>query len=407
MSDLQLILVLLIIGLAVVACIFAYNIYQENQFRKKIRSQFGGSQEDALLNVSKNQVRDAEEELLRPVILDEEHASAQAVYEVPFDDPDDEEFEPVLTQEENVPVQEFVFEQVEVVQEEVVNPVVDTVEGKWLLDLDDLSKVNLSWFDKRIDYLAFVALPFAQELTMVPRLSNRRRFRVVGCTVNNRFQEAEAVPSVQYQGFVLGLQAIDRNGLTSEAELQQFTEQAAKFATQMQAGLKLTDQAAFLEKAQVIDHLCEEVDKVIAIHLVSRTTIPGTELRHALEEAGFVLEHDGVFYFNDAMEQPLFTIVTLDNSPFTAPLLAKQAYRGFSMLFSVALIADGEKVFNQFMELAVRFSSQLHLDLVDDKRQELSTTWLKEIREYVVVEQQKMIQADIPPGGELAQRLFS
>ncbi len=66
------VLLLLIGALAIIACVVAYNIYQENRFRNKIRSQFGGAQEDVLLHSSKHQVRDGEEDLLRPVIVGEQ-----------------------------------------------------------------------------------------------------------------------------------------------------------------------------------------------------------------------------------------------------------------------------------------------------------------------------------------------
>ena len=421
-------LLFLIAALAIVAGVIAYNIYQERKFRDNVRAQFGGAQEDALLKSSKNQIRDAEEELLRPVIIGEENTRYQAsVYaEEETDVFDDEPFEqsyfeekeeaeplePVLAQEETHTAQQFVFEdapeetfsepdQPQIAEEE------NLAQGHWLLSLDGMSTIDLPWFDKRIDYLAFVSLASMQELATVPRLSNRRRYKVVGCTSNNRFQIAEAIPGVQYQAFVLGLQGIDRNGLVREEEIRQFKEHAASFAKQMNGGIKFTDIQQFLQNAAPIDALCEEVDKVIAIHLVSRSSILGTELRQAVEHVGFELEHDGSFYYMDAMSNPLFTVVTLDGAPFTGPLLAKQAYRGFSMLFSVAQIRDGEKSFNRFMDIAVTLSSQLQLDLVDDKNQELSTQWLKQIRDYVIIEQRKMLQANIPPGEELAQRLFS
>ena len=423
-------LLLLIAALGIIAIVISYNIYQERKFRDKIRAQFGGAQEDALLKTSKNQIRDAEEELLRPVIIGEENTYHQMPVEVEeeeqadvFDDTpfehipfqEEEPLEPVLAQEETHSAQQFVFEDA---PEEKTIPQPQTTpaqiseeenlaQGHWLLSLEGMSTIDLPWFDKRIDYLAFVSLASMQELTTVPRLSTRRRYKVAGCTANNRFQIAEAIPGVQYQAFVLGLQGIDRNGLASEEEIRQFKEHAASFAKQMNGGIKFTDTQQFLQNAAPIDTLCEEVDKVIAIHLVSRSSILGTELRQAVEQAGFELEHDGSFYYMDTMSNPLFTVVTLDGAPFTGPLLAKQAYRGFSMLFSVALIRDGEKNFDRFMDIAVTLSSQLHLDLVDDKNQELSTQWLKQIRDYVIFEQRKMLQAKIPPGEELAQRLFS
>ena len=87
--------------------------------------------------------------------------------------------------------------------------------------------------------------------------------------------------------------------------------------------------------------------------------------------------------------------------------MSTQTYRGFSMLFDVVHVPNGEKHFNQFMDLAVKLSSKLGLDLVNDKLEELSTQWLKEVRRYVVERQGEMKQVDIEPGSELAQRLFS
>ena len=77
------------------------------------------------------------------------------------------------------------------------------------------------------------------------------------------------------------------------------------------------------------------------------------------------------------------------------------------MLFDAPHIPDGEKNFNRFMDIAVKLSSMLGLDLVNDKLEELSTQWLKEVRRYVVERQDEMKQVGIEPGGELAQRLFS
>ena len=59
------------------------------------------------------------------------------------------------------------------------------------------------------------------------------------------------------------------------------------------------------------------------------------------------------------------------------------------------------------MDLTVRFSSELGLDLVNDKLEELSMEWLKDIGRYVNARQEEMRKVGIEPGGELAQRLFS
>ena len=55
----------------------------------------------------------------------------------------------------------------------------------------------------------------------------------------------------------------------------------------------------------------------------------------------------------------------------------------------------------------MRFSSELGLDCVNDKREELSMEWLKDVGRYVAARQDEMLKVGIEPGGELAQRLFS
>ena len=105
--------------------------------------------------------------------------------------------------------------------------------------------------------------------------------------------------------------------------------------------------------------------------------------------------------------QVCINAVNLDSTPFIAAALDDQAYRGFSMLYDLTKVTAGEKTFNQFMDLVVKLSSNLGMDLVDDQLNELSTQWLKDIRSYVVERQDEMLSVDIEPGSELAERLFS
>ena len=115
----------------------------------------------------------------------------------------------------------------------------------------------------------------------------------------------------------------------------------------------------------------------------------------------------GIFWYRDVHGKNLFNAVNLDSTPFIAAALDDQAYRGFSMLYDLTKVPAGEKTFNQFMDLVVKLSSHLGLDLVDDQLNELSTQWLKDIRSYVVERQDEMLSVDIEPGSELAERLFS
>ena len=436
MSDIT--LIILVFCAAVILGVIVYNMYQENKYRQQVREQFGHADKDALLGSKTDFVRDGKplggeaaqpvrtKDVSRPTPKAEEAeaiaqpaapqaakndlfaekvaAAAAAKPDAAIEVEEDDFVEPVLQPEAEKGEEAFAFERVD-----APAPSQTRLQGKQktLLHLNDLTKLELPWFDPRFDYMAYIALSEAQELHAIPRLSSRHRFQIAGCTMDDRFQIAEPIPSVYYQGFVIGLQAVSRNGLATTQELEQFGEQVNSFAEKMSGSLLLTDVETFLNVARPLDELCARVDQTIAMHLVSRGSISGTELRAAVENLGFELGVDGAFRLPNEEGEPLFTLVTLDNTPFTASLLSSQAYRGFSMLFDVVHVPNGEKHFNQFMDLAVKLSSKLGLDLVNDKLEELSTQWLKEVRSYVVARQDEMQKVGIEPGGSLAARLFS
>ena len=52
------VMIVLVIGAAIILLVLAYNIYQESQYRKQLREQFGHANKDALLDSQVNSVRD-------------------------------------------------------------------------------------------------------------------------------------------------------------------------------------------------------------------------------------------------------------------------------------------------------------------------------------------------------------
>lgn len=464
------ILTVIIALLVVLIIVVAYNMHKENQYRKKIRSQFGHSDQDALMNSHTVSVRDGQnfapeeapaplrrmplsaapetpvvhdirEPLLADVpplqrsdaadsvlpseataipdapAADSENpsvdvaavAEAAAVLESPAAGTEEtvEIIEIAETAEETAPAATPVAAAV-VRQNELAFDSEPPAARRFLIGTDALAQLNLAWFDKRFDYTAYVALPEVQTLRSIPRFSGRCRFQIVGNTLDGRFQAAEPIPGVAYQAFVIGLQAISRNGLAQEQDLAEFEQQVIRFARQLGGEAAFAERAAFLAQAQAWDEMCARVDQTIAIHLVSRrNTVSGTELRTVLEQHGFVLQNNGSFAAIDGNGNATFTVVPLDGSGFTDALLASQPYKGFSMLFDITRIDGGAARFNKFMDQAVNLSADLELELVDDQIQPLSTEWLKEVRNYVAACQQEMQEADIVPGSPLAKRLFA
>ncbi|MCG7656201.1 cell division protein ZipA C-terminal FtsZ-binding domain-containing protein [Wielerella bovis] len=506
-------LIIIILLLTVLLAVVAYNMYQENQYRQRIRNQFGHADDDALLDSNTLSVRDGQslqssglrraavktnptqseqsdtdaiaeldtrfadtrateadkqdnsvveveeivqethdveetititatqnDDMVERTLLNElsTHAENQPVFSVIDESPQQTEPQSNSTGSTHVisettskikslftsklvaktePKQEELdfaavpekFEAVPepIFAEPVIEPELTQTGQPTLVDVQDLEQSELLWFDKRFDFMGYIALREPKELHAIPRLSGRHRFQIIGCTMDGRFQAAEPIPGVAYQAFVVGLQAISRNGLAEKAELEYFANQVRQFANKMDGVSSTANVDTFLEIARPLDELCARVDQTIALHLVSRATVLGTEIRSAVEKSGFELMPDGTFSLQNINGEPKYTIAALDGSAFTEALLSSQPYKGFSMLFDITRIPDAEADFNGFMTLAVRLSGELGLDLVDDQVRQLSTDWLKEVRTYVGARQHEMNKVGIEPGSNLAKRLFS
>ncbi|QOG54024.1 cell division protein ZipA [Neisseria gonorrhoeae] len=428
-------MIYIVLFLAAVLAVVAYNMYQENQYRKKVRDQFGHSDKDALLNSKTSHVRDGKPSG-GPVMM----PKPQPAVKKPTKPQDSamrnlqEQDAVYIAKQKQAKASPFKTE-IETALEEIgiignsahtvsepqtghsapkpadapAKPVpVPQTPAKPLITLKELSKVELPWFDVRFDFISYIALTEAKELHALPRLSNRCRYQIVGCTMDDHFQIAEPIPGIRYQAFIVGIQAVSRNGLASQEELSAFNRQADVFAQSMGGQTLHTDLAAFIEVASALDAFCARVDQTIAIHLVSPTSISGVELRSAVTGVGFVLEDDGAFHYTDTSGSTMFSICSLNNEPFTNALLDNQSYKGFSMLLDIPHSPAGEKTFDDlFMDLAVRLSGQLNLNLVNDKMEEVSTQWLKDVRTYVLARQSEMLKVGIEPGGKTALRLFS
>ncbi|MDO4433697.1 MAG: cell division protein ZipA C-terminal FtsZ-binding domain-containing protein [Alysiella sp.] len=451
-------LTLIVVLLLVLIVVAGYNMYQENQYRKKIRRQFGHADQDVLMEVKTASVRDGQffgadtgEKLHRapiqtsaiPSLFDEHIAPQQPESEqntiVSVEDankmqpePSHHEVAELIEVTEASSFRRLEHQdtaEAETIEDHIVINAAETPDfeltapdatalkyekrftessdkRRTLLDLNDLACTDLQWFDKRFDYMAYIGLYEAKELQVVPRLSGKHRFQMVACTLDGRFQAAEPIPGVAYQAFVIGLQSISRNGLVAIDELRHFAAQVHQFAEKMDGRAAVEDPTEFLAQAVKLDELCARVDQTIAIHLVSRTGVLGVELRQALERYGFALQTDGTFTYAAENGDTRYSIVALDGSAFTEALLSSQAYKGFSMLFDITRVPTGEKNFNQFMSLAVKLSGDLNLDLVDDQIQPLSTEWLKEVRDYIGTLQREMESMGIEPASPLAKRLF-
>ena len=172
---------ILIIAILIFAPVFGvllYNTYQEKKYRDSIRAQFGHADKDALMESHTHSVRDGQQQ-----------APAAEAEAAPRLQPAFVKFNRSSEPADETPA--FNFQPVPAAAPSQTQA---PAKRKLLLDLQDLAKQQLPWFDSRFDYLCYISLKEPQELHAMPRLSSRHRFRIAGCTMDDRFQIAEPIP---------------------------------------------------------------------------------------------------------------------------------------------------------------------------------------------------------------------
>ncbi|MBR3424847.1 MAG: hypothetical protein IKG79_02190, partial [Neisseriaceae bacterium] len=153
---LQTIIMVLVLAAAVILLVLAFNAYQEAQYRKKIRKQFGHSDRDALLEENAVSVRDGETGVLNTFakVDDDNTATPTATKNKKKADNMDDVFEFAATDD---PAEQATSD----------DTAAETTEtkGNLLIKLDDLKNTELSWFHPSFDYMAYISLYEPKELT--------------------------------------------------------------------------------------------------------------------------------------------------------------------------------------------------------------------------------------------------
>lgn len=212
----------------------------------------------------------------------------------------------------------------------------------------------------------------------------------------------------EYRRFRVGLQLVDRQGPLDESDLSVFHIAMQDLATDLMAIVELPTRQPALDTAAKLDEFCVSVDIQIGINVISQERpFPGTKLRALAEAAGMVIDGDGCFVRRDDEGNVLFTLHNQEAQGFSAELMKSMSTHGITFLLDVPRVSHGERVFNQMVDLARRFSDVLRGSLVDDNRQPLSEGGLEPIRRQVGQYQSVMAGQGLPAGGPLTRRLFS
>ena len=223
------------------------------------------------------------------------------------------------------------------------------------------------------------------------------------------WQPVDAHDTGRYCEWAVAIQLADRRGPVSDGELARFFEGVQQLAQQTAATLELPSRGEIVMRAAALDEFCAAVDIQFVLHVVEAAggVFAGTKLRGVAEGAGLALEADGVFRARDAEGSELFTVANLGAERLEADSIKSLATHGLTLSLDVPRVTDGTLAFDRMLATARQLSAALGGVLVDAQRAPLADAMVDAIGARTAELQQRMREAGIVPGSIRALRLFS
>ncbi|MDO8932543.1 MAG: cell division protein ZipA C-terminal FtsZ-binding domain-containing protein [Rhodocyclaceae bacterium] len=374
MSELQ--IALLGAGLVGVACVWAYNLWQEHQHKKVAEKIFKGGQPDALLG--------GQDEQPAADVRSEPSAAA----------PLGERIEPVASTvaDDGNKADEYV--------ESAAPP--PTPPSEWA---DDIADCTL-----RVELADAVAAPalWAVQAAWAPQL-NKPLTWLGYDRASAQWRRLTAHDAGHYADVAASLQLADRQGAVADSELAIFIDGVQRLAQQFSGAVEVPPRHEVIAHAGALDEFCASVDVQLGVSIVEATggDFAGTKLRGLAEAAGLALKEDGRFHACDDEGRELFTLGNSGAELFDAESLRTLATHGVTFTLDVPRVADGTAVFDRMVAVARQMAQALGGTLVDGQRHMLSDPMIAGIRAKIGEVQQQMAKNRIPSGSQRALRLFS
>jgi FtsZ-interacting cell division protein ZipA len=378
MSDLQ--IGLAVLGALVVASVFAFNWWQERQFRRRAENAFTSRHGD--------------------VLMEEAAAAPEATRSRAEPAP-----EPGLEQR----IEPRIEPQLEAVS---AQPSARHAEPPSRLGESPAAEANMP--EPAVDYIVEIRAGEFIAPEQVARLQETlarlgRKIAFGGFDYEAKAWGPITTRPGRLTAVRAAIQLVDRSGPVTEEQLRFFGEAVRETAHAMAAIAELPEFASAMEQARELDEFCAEVDVVVGINVIARTgqVFHGTKVRALAEAAGFHLRPDGIFHIADERGATLFCLDNQEAEPFVADKIRTLATSGITFLLDVPRVANGIKAFDRMVAASRGMAEALDGMLADDNRVTLNDGGLDKIRNQLRSIYAAMEHRGIQPGSPLALRLFS
>ncbi|CAG0967409.1 hypothetical protein MTYP_01069 [Methylophilaceae bacterium] len=468
MSDLQLALILL--GAVIIAAVAGYNWWQERRFRDEASRQFQHPQHDALMDndfhfdaaailkdddanspqyqsYNGNQdERDEQPGHAEPSLTPPDYSSSPygievEHLEVPADEPeaiwqaidhetdvqerdsshvadaDDQLLQPEGATDYSRNFQEEIAEHA--VADEAAagyarEPAAGFAQADDVPDPSEQTALSTN-IDERIDLIAVLYLPkpvsgiklrdFLLSVTDI----DKPKF-LHGLNGQGIWQEVtRELDAEEFSKATCSIQLADRSGFVSRNALNRFQHEVERVALKLGAQVEWQKNGDAWHYASELDQFCIQVDKMVGFHLVQGENGPftGTKFRGLAEANGMTLGEDGAFHSLNEQGYRLYSVVNVDNNPFSLEMLRTSVIHGVTFQLDIPRVTSCLEAFNQMVLTARQMENSLGAVLVDDNQRPIGETQIEKIRHQLKVIHAKMVTRGIIPGSPIALRLFS
>ena len=370
MTDLQ--ASLIVIGIAIIIAVIAYNKWQENKERKNVEKAFSTSPDDVLMQ-SDTGMQDSDAAKREPVF----------VYAPPAHSLDaDRVAEPPLQADEHGLPEDAAFS---VAAEEYVP------------------------HDLPIDDVIDCAIPMLPESPLRGEkiLSLIQGLRHIGSKpVHYLGERSDGAWELVAQGgvyatVVASVQLANRTGALNELEYSELISRLRQIADELGAELEVPDMQDVIARSRALQEFIAEYDAKLSINLqASKTPWVVDTLLMALERQGFDLRPDGRLVMPDGDNGVLFSLST-------NVTLAATTTSHLTLLLDVPCVAPLRDGFGAMVACAQSLAARLDGVVVDDAGQPLADEALAEISSQITAFYESMEQAGITAGSTRATRLFN
>lgn len=233
----------------------------------------------------------------------------------------------------------------------------------------------------------------------------------VGATEARSYRLEPPQAGSRYSGLHCSVLLANRQGPLSAIEFSSFVGAVQSIAAELECEVDIPDMNETLERARELDARCAEVDAQIGVNVVG-TSAPwrGGEIARAAIESGFAQRIDGRFAFYRRSGAELFTLVALDaqGQPLAIGTHAGELSSSvLTLVLDVPRAPEVEKPFTTLINLARAVGARLGASVVDDDRRPLSDASLAGIEVQLGPMYARLRDAGFEAGTPRALRLFN